>query len=487
MWNNRNDLDLHVIDPAGEEISFKSKRARSGGWLDVDMNAEPRRGLSSQPVENVFWPAGGAPLGTYKLLVNHYRNHGSPDPTQFIVGVLVGGNVSVAGRGSGVTEVTGTISSREPRKLVHQFTLEARAPDRVAGLGPTTLIIGLWTGLLAAGLSLALVVGQNYYLRRPLLAARQGAIVLVGGLAAGVIAGVLGQALFSVVSQYEGVGRAGRLIGWIILGGILGWGMAYVISNLSALRAAAAGAIGGLIGALAFAWISQDVGDLAGRVAGAAILGFSIGLMVAIVEAAFRSAWLEIGYGAKETRTVSLGAEPVTIGGDASACTVYARNAPAVALRYKLEQDQILCEDVAKGRTSSVQPGNRQVVGNLTVTVRAAGDAAQPSPAAQAAPRAPSGGLSLRLSNGKTIPLSDGAKLSATDIPGLKPSNSGGAVAEVGRNPNDPTMLGLKNLSSVPWSATLVSRDLRKVEPGRSVRLEAGTKISFGSIEGEIR
>jgi hypothetical protein len=485
MWSNRNDLDLHVVDPAGEEISFKSKRSRSGGWLDVDMNANPRRGLSSQPVENVFWPAGGAPLGSYRIFVNHYGNHGGRDPTDFIVGVLVGGNVSVAGKGSGVNEIPGAISFREPRRMVHQFTLEARAPERVAALGPTTLIIGLWTGLLAAGLSVALVVGQNFYLRRPLLPARQGAIVLVGGLAAGVIAGVLGQALFSVVSQFESVGQAGRVIGWIILGGILGWGMAYVISNLSALRAALAGAAGGLVGALAFAWIAQDVGDLPGRVAGATILGFAIGLMVAIVEAAFRSAWLEIGYGAKETRSVSLGAEPVTIGGDASSCTVYARNAPAVALRYKLEQDQIVCEDVVKGRSFSVEPGNRQAVGSLTVTVRAAGAAAQGAPAAPAAPR-PAGVLSLRLSNGKTIPLSDGAKLGAADIPGLKPSNSGGAVAEVGRNPNDPAMLGLKNLSGVSWTATLASRDLRKVEPGRSVRLESGTKISFGPIEGEI-
>jgi hypothetical protein len=165
MWNNRNDLDLHVIDPAGEEISFKSKRARSGGWLDVDMNAEPRRGLSSQPVENVFWPAGGAPLGTYKVLVNHYRNHGSPDPTQFIVGVLVGGNVSVAGRGSGVTEVTGTISSREPRKLVHQFTLEAFM-DRTIGRRLVARA-GRWTELLPAPAAAGGSAGGDRIGRRP--------------------------------------------------------------------------------------------------------------------------------------------------------------------------------------------------------------------------------------------------------------------------------------------------------------------------------
>jgi hypothetical protein len=81
----------------------------------------------------------------------------------------------------------------------------------------------------------------------------------------------------------------------------------------------------------------------------------------------------------------------------------------------------------------------------------------------------------------------DGAKLTATDIPGLQPSNAGGAIAEVGRNPNDPSILGLKNLSRTAWTATLANRDRVQVEPGRNVRIAAGTRISFGSIDGEIK
>jgi MFS family permease len=485
MWGNQNDLDLHVIDPNGEEIFFKHRRSRSGGELDVDMNADVRSGLTSQPVENVYWPSGGAPLGTYKIFVNHYRNHGAPDPTNFLVGVLVGGNVSVTGGGSGTNEISGQISFREPRQLVHEFGVQPPAEPRLGGDGYTALITGGWTALLAVGLALALAVGQNYYLRRPLFSTRRGAII-IGGLAAGLVAGGVGQMLFSLAAQFESVAQAGRAVGWLILGAILGRGMGFFIANLSGTRATIAGAFGGLLGALAYAWVSQIVGETGGRFLGAAILGFFIGVMVAIVEAVFREAWLDIAYGAKETRTVSLGVEPVSIGGDPNACTVYARNSPPVAFRYKLEQGRITCEDVTKGQTAAVQPGARQVIGNVTVTVRTSGAPTEAAPKLQAAARS-TNGFSLRLSNGKTIWLGEGVTLSASDIPGLQAATGSGAVAEVARNPNDPALLGLKNHSRIAWTATLANRDRMQVEPGRSVRLQEGAKISFGSINGEIQ
>jgi len=57
-WNTPVDLDLHVIDPLGEEIYFRYTFSPSGGTLDVDANAGC---TNDTPVENVFWPTGGAP------------------------------------------------------------------------------------------------------------------------------------------------------------------------------------------------------------------------------------------------------------------------------------------------------------------------------------------------------------------------------------------------------------------------------------------
>jgi hypothetical protein len=117
---------------------------------------------------------------------------------------------------------------------------------------------------------------------------------------------------------------------------------------------------------------------------------------------------------------------------------------------------------------------------------RGAAAAVQAAPRAQPAAR-PAGGFSLRLSTGKILSLADGMKLSTADIPGLQASTAGGAVAEVARNPNDPNVLGLKNLSRAPWSATLANQNRIQVAPGRNVRIAAGTKISFGSVDAEIQ
>lgn len=60
-------------------------------------------------------------------------------------------------------------------------------------------------------------------------------------------------------------------------------------------------------------------------------------------------------------------------------------------------------------------------------------------------------------------------------------------AAEVTRHPTDPNIWGLKNLSQEKWVSTTAEGSVKDVEPGRSVTLAAGTKISFGKSEGEIR
>lgn len=74
IWNNRNDLDLHVLTPAGEHIYFGAKRGMCGGELDVDRNVQ---GETTKPVENTRWVKGGAPAGRYRVWAENYRFHES--------------------------------------------------------------------------------------------------------------------------------------------------------------------------------------------------------------------------------------------------------------------------------------------------------------------------------------------------------------------------------------------------------------------------
>lgn len=95
MWNNYNDLDLHVTDPNGQEIYYRDRTSYSGGLLDVDMNVHYKTGrYSNAPVENIFWAFGTAPAGHYRVTVVHYLNHamdGCKDPTPFTVRVRCNG------------------------------------------------------------------------------------------------------------------------------------------------------------------------------------------------------------------------------------------------------------------------------------------------------------------------------------------------------------------------------------------------------------
>jgi hypothetical protein len=73
-WSSVADLDLAVKEPDGTEIWFGSPGpSATGGELDVDSNV----GCADDgAVENVFWPPGEAPSGTYTVLVRGYSVDG---------------------------------------------------------------------------------------------------------------------------------------------------------------------------------------------------------------------------------------------------------------------------------------------------------------------------------------------------------------------------------------------------------------------------
>jgi len=69
-WDVDSDVDLHVVDPANEEIFYAHLQSASGGKLDLDSNAACA--LDHKRNENITWPVGRAPRGQYTVRVDYW-------------------------------------------------------------------------------------------------------------------------------------------------------------------------------------------------------------------------------------------------------------------------------------------------------------------------------------------------------------------------------------------------------------------------------
>lgn len=122
IWDGLNDLDLAIIAPGGTRIDANS-RSGAGGRLDLDFNYTPmdtiglmraKAGLavdesnivpieeaeasqwgrySKEPIEHVFWGAGRAPEGTFKIMVQQFYNREKSRSTPYSVVVTIDGKV----------------------------------------------------------------------------------------------------------------------------------------------------------------------------------------------------------------------------------------------------------------------------------------------------------------------------------------------------------------------------------------------------------
>lgn len=276
VWNNRNDLDLWCEDPSGERIFYGDPRARSGGRLDVDMNANPRN-TSDEPVENIFWPAGGAPRGEYRVLVHHFRNHGASDPTPYQVEVY----------NHGVTRTfEGQVSHGEEARPITQFTATTGPSARrlPAGFLHALLVSGFWAALLALALFGALAWGLYLVFGRPPLSRRWWARRAALAAGAGLLAGAAGQGLFSaLLTVLPGLPDGlPRLLGWLALALILGFGLSGLVPCMPRRRALGCAIAGGLLAPLGFQ-LALASGDSPARVVAAMLLGAAIGWAFTVV------------------------------------------------------------------------------------------------------------------------------------------------------------------------------------------------------------
>jgi len=87
-WDAPTDVDLHVIDPAQEEVYFANREAASGGVLDLDSN--PACNIDGVNNENIVWPTGGAPVGSYTVNLVYFDDCGEAESNYVVTVQVVG-------------------------------------------------------------------------------------------------------------------------------------------------------------------------------------------------------------------------------------------------------------------------------------------------------------------------------------------------------------------------------------------------------------
>ena len=218
FWKNKNDLDLHVVDPLGERIFFGDRISSTRGELDVDRNAGCGGNVTNEPVEHIVWPPDFAPKGKYKVEIDYFQRCTPGDPTDFRVEVGAPGHHKT---------IEGMISNGERFKLVHEFEFGGKPQFSLVSMitsGLLTRVVG-WT-------LFGLLVGAGQGLVR-----RSGEAIRnlsLGGAIGGATGGLGFLLVSAVILPYGFADTASRLLGMMILGAAIGLCMVIAEQTLSA-------------------------------------------------------------------------------------------------------------------------------------------------------------------------------------------------------------------------------------------------------------
>ena len=273
---------------------------------------------------------------------------------------------------------------RRSEELINRQMLASTATAR--GFEASVLLAAAWVALIAIGTAVGLVIGQNRHLRRRAIGTREMAVILVGGVVAGLAAGAASQSLFYMLSATKESVAIGRIVSWAVLGCGIGFGIASFVPNLNRHRATIAGTVGGVFAGFCFLTLVPAVGDTFGRLLSAAILGLATGLMVVLVEATSRAAFVTVHWSEHESSSLSLGAQPILVGNSPEAHVLLAdADSPSpIMARISLADGVVGLQDHT-GATRALAVGEILTFGRIRIEV--CGTAAKAAVPAAALPK----------------------------------------------------------------------------------------------------
>ena len=269
--------------------------------------------------------------------------------------------------------------------LLSQLMLSQLTRITAAAVIPSTVIwldFVIRFAIIGAMIAIFLLIGYSSYLKRGWRIGEAIKKGILPGLIAGFIAGAIEQSTYTIIGPTEVLTvEVLTVIFWGIAGGLLGLGLSFRIPNLGKIRGFLGGGIGGLIGGILDIFISSFLlGQVMGILLRISAISFFIGLMIILVEVAFREAWLIVKWSANEQKTLSLGSEPILLG-CADHAHIYLRQdqgyAPITAkifmekyeifMEYELKYGQ---KKGMKNLTHQLKSGDQRKFGSVLLEVK---------------------------------------------------------------------------------------------------------------------
>ena len=218
IWENTNDLDLHVIDPLGDRVWFSKKTSRSGGELDIDRNASCKN-LTNKPVEHIVWTTNDVPHGTYEVCVHHFATCEPSKATPYQLEMKIGNaDPKIIEGVSDPSILIGSVQDISRIPVTATFDFPSTRANPAAGF---VRVLGWILFGLLVGLSQGVIRGSAQAIRNAALG--------------GTIGGLLGGLLFETIAASGAPDLTSRLFGFMILGVCIGFCIVLVEQVLSAV------------------------------------------------------------------------------------------------------------------------------------------------------------------------------------------------------------------------------------------------------------
>jgi len=121
-WDVDNDLDLHVVDPTGNEVYYGNDYLTTDDTIQLlDLDSNAGCSIDGVDAEHVVWPTGKAPRGTYTVRVDNWSNCQSA-AANYVVTVEVAGHALQTFTGSFAASDAGDNGSEGAGTTITTFT-----------------------------------------------------------------------------------------------------------------------------------------------------------------------------------------------------------------------------------------------------------------------------------------------------------------------------------------------------------------------------